>query len=136
MNWFDKLTDAQRSKVLAFSIGYLTVTSKHANSNEQIRLSRSLLKDMEEFADNVDDLIGKTPQTDWKNLYYHAVKENEQLENEIKKLKEEPLYKYNCSKCGNEYISNESTHKYCDTDQCVDKDVLIHGPYYIEVENR
>ena len=43
-----------------------------------------------------------------------------------------PLYRYSCYQCDAEYISEDSTLKYCNSETCVDKDIKLYGPYFYD----
>jgi hypothetical protein len=37
---------------------------------------------------------------------------------------------YSCSECDAEYFSNDDKLKYCDSEECINKNNKLSGPYY------
>jgi hypothetical protein len=47
-------------------------------------------------------------------------------------MEDKNLYKYTCTECFAEYISDDSELKYCNSEKCMDKDNVLNGPYLFE----
>lgn len=52
-------------------------------------------------------------------------------------MSDEPIvYRYSCSECGDEFLSEDEHLKYCDADECLDKDIELNKHYNYQGETK
>ncbi|MGE6379572.1 hypothetical protein [Peribacillus muralis] len=56
----------------------------------------------------------------------------EMVENSYSYHEETPTYKYICIECDAEYTSEDQNLRYCDSDECLNKDNRLNGPFLVD----